>query len=314
MHYRELGKTGLKVSEMSLGTVSLGVPYGIPAPDGFGIPSEAESLRLLEHAAEAGINLFDTAPSYGESEMLLGKAIGADNDCYIATKVSVPKDAYGVALDGVHLKRAVQESLESSLRRLRRDVLDIVQIHNATVESVRKREITGILLRAREKGFIRFVGASVYTEEEAMAVIEDGSFDVLQVAYNIMDKRMSRNVFSAANSVGIGIMARSALFKGMLTAKAQWSPPELSELKDAVEQFLKITGLSWHCLAETALRFCISDPRISTMLLGARTIEELNDGISAVDAGSLSESLISTANKVSIENERLLNPSYWPMP
>jgi aryl-alcohol dehydrogenase-like predicted oxidoreductase len=314
MQYRELGKTGLKVSVMSLGTVSLGVLYGIPVPDGFGIPSEAESLRLLEHAAETGINLFDTAPAYGESERLLGLAVGSDKNCHIATKITIPKDVKGAPLTGNRLRSLIYESLENSLSRIRRDVLDIVQIHNATLDVIGSGEVAGILLDAKQKGIVRFLGASVYTEDEAMAVIKNGAFDTVQVAYNMLDRRMARNVFPAAKSAGVAIMARSALFKGMLTAKAQWAPSELSELKDAVEKFLNITGLSWHCLAETAMRFCISDQRISTMLLGARTIEELNDGISAVEAGSLSASLMSTVNKVIIENENLLNPSCWPIP
>ena len=92
MKYSNLGKTGLKVSQLSLGTVELGLNYGINEPGGFGKPDKEHSIHLLQRAADAGINLFDTAPSYGCSEELLGRAFANRNDCIITTKVNVPSE------------------------------------------------------------------------------------------------------------------------------------------------------------------------------------------------------------------------------
>src|SRR3989339_1448475 len=95
MRYRTLGKTGLKVSLLSFGTVALGVDYGIEIPAGYGRPTEDQALGLLHSAVDQGVNFFDTAPAYGESERLLGKALKKQPNCYVATKVTIPKILMG---------------------------------------------------------------------------------------------------------------------------------------------------------------------------------------------------------------------------
>jgi len=314
MNYRTLGRTGLRVSVIALGTVSLGVDYGIKVPGEFGRPTKSEAIRLLQQAADAGINLFDTAPAYGESELLVGQALGSQPECYVATKVSIPRDTNGIPMHGTQLRQAVQSSLESSLRALRREVLDIVQIHNATVEVIARGEMAQALLDARQHGKLRFLGASVYTEAEASAVIEAGCFDVLQVPYNLLDQRMARRVFPAAQQAGVGILVRSAFLKGALTAKAQWLPPDLAELREAVEQAKDVLAGSWQALPEMALRFCLSAPQMATVLVGVRTLSELRQALKAAEAGPLQAELLSRVPVLALREERLLNPSYWSVP
>lgn len=313
MDYRPLGKTGLQVSAITLGTVSLGVEYGIEAPGEFGRPAEADSIRLLQQAADAGINLFDTAPAYGESERLLGQALGRRDDCIIATKVSIPQDADGRSLHGISLWQALEASLENSMRALQRDVLGIVQIHNATLDVIAQGEMAEGLLGARQEGKVRFLGASVYTEAEALAVIEAGYFDVLQVAYNVLDQRMAWRVFPAAEQAGVGVIVRSALLKGTLTAKAQWLPPELAELRQAAERARDVLAGSWQSLPEMALRFCLSASQAATVLVGVRTFEELRQALSVAEAGQLSEEMLTQTAALALADERLLNPLYWPV-
>ena len=313
MDYRSLGKTGLQVSAIALGTVSLGVDYGIEAPGEFGRPTEAEAIRLLQQAADADINLFDTAPTYGESERLIGKALGSRPECFISTKVSIPRDADGIPIHGAQLRRAVEDSLVNSLRTLRRDVLDIVQIHNVTVDVMDQGEMAQALLDALQRGKVRFLGASVYTEAEALAIVEAGCFDVLQVAYNLLDQRMARRVFPAAERAGVGIMVRSALLKGALTAKARWLPPELAELRQAAERAKDALAGSWQSLPEVALRFCLSSPQVATVLVGVRTVEELRQSLAAEGAGPLPKELLAQTSALALTDKRLLNPSYWPV-
>jgi aryl-alcohol dehydrogenase-like predicted oxidoreductase len=292
--------------------VSLGVEYGIPAPGEYGRPIEEDALSLLRRAAEHGVNLFDTAPGYGESERLLGVFLRSNPGCHVATKVPVPKDASGGVLRGASLRRAVLESLEGSLRALRRDALEVVQIHNATVEVVREGEIADALLAAKREGKVRFLGASVYTEGEAMAVIDAGCFDVIQVAYNLLDQRMAERVFPAAGRSGVGIIVRSALLKGALTAKGEWLPSGLAPLRLAAERAKDALGGTWRSLEEAALRFCLSSPVVSTVLTGARTGEELERSLAAAEAGPLPEELLSLTPGLALDDDRLLNPSRWP--
>ncbi|HXI28127.1 MAG TPA: aldo/keto reductase, partial [Vicinamibacterales bacterium] len=197
MQYRLLGTTGLTVSALSLGTVSLGVDYGIAAPGEFGRPDEADAIALVRAARDCGITLFDTAPAYGDSERIVGTAVGRDPRAIIATKV--PASGSG---------QAAIASIESSLRALRRDALDIVQIHNATRDTIDNRALTDALLDAKRRGLVRAIGASVYGEDAALAVIATGAFGVLQVALNALDQRMRDRVLPAAAAAGVGVVVR----------------------------------------------------------------------------------------------------------
>ena len=313
MQYRKLGRTGLRVSAVALGTVSLGVDYGIEAHRGFGRPSPGESISLIREASDAGINLFDTAPAYGVAEELLGTALEGKDDRFIATKIAVPKNPDGTPMQGRELRRAIDESLEHSLRALRRDVLDIVQIHNATVDLVARGEIAEALSDAQREGKVRFLGASVYTEAEAIAVIRAGCFDVLQVAYNLLDQRMAQRVFPAAERAGMGILARSAFLKGALTSKAQSLPAELAELRRAAERARDTLVGTWEKLPQMALRFCLSANQVTTALVGARTFQELEHALAAMESGLLPEEVLEPARELALEEERLLNPCHWPV-
>ncbi len=307
---RMLGKTGLRVSALSLGTVSLGLDYGLPAPDGFGRPDEQEAARVVSAAIDAGINLFDTAPAYGEAERLLGVVLGGRPDCFIATKISiVSSDGPTAASD---IRTGLQASLDQSRRNLRRSVLDIVQIHNATVPLLTRGEVLEGLLTARREGTIRLLGASVYTEEEALAVIRCGCFDVLQVAYNLLDQKMAKRVFAAASEAGVALILRSALLKGALTEKAQWLPPELTDLRAAVERLKDRTG-TWQQLTRLAYRFCLSVPEASSVLVGARTVGELDEALRAAECGALDPSATHACEQNAL-GEEWLNPSHWNLP
>jgi aryl-alcohol dehydrogenase-like predicted oxidoreductase len=313
MDYRLLGRTGLKVSCISLGTVELGIDYGIQKPEGSTRPAKNEAIHLLQYAADSGINLFDTAPGYGNSEELIGLAISSRSDCYIATKVSIPfsADKHTQATD---LKKLIYSSMENSLQALRRDVLDIVQIHNATTEVMNQGDITEALLNARQCGKVRFLGVSVYGEESAMTAIKLGCFDVIQVAYNLLDQRMARNVFPLGQLSNIGIINRSALLKGVLTERARWLPNELMELRQMSEKIINTYDISWDSLPLLALRFCLSSEFIHTVLLGVSNKHELDTAIHAALEGPLNDEKLSMAMNFAMHDEILLNPSYWSIP
>ncbi len=100
MNYKPLGKTGLHASSLGLGTVALGLTYGIQQPVGNDQPSETEAIRVIQETADAGVNLFDTAPTYGNGESIIGKALANLHECYVATKVSIPKNSEGNILSG----------------------------------------------------------------------------------------------------------------------------------------------------------------------------------------------------------------------
>lgn len=310
--YRVLGRTGLRVSAIGVGTAELGMEYGIAPPEVSRQPRRSEALAVLRHAAQAGINLFDTAPGYGKSEELLGEALHEFPHCYIATKVSV-RNLDGGRLPRSQIRSVVQHSLEKSLLRLRREALDIVQIHNATTELLEEREVLDALLAARQQGRVRFLGASVYTEVEALAAIKTGLLDVLQVPYNILDQTMEEQVFPSAKRAGIGVIVRSALLKGVLTNSAKYFPPELAPLRQAAERARSALSTSWDALPAVALRFCISASQGCVTLIGVRSHEELEQALGAWEAGPLPPELLSLTPSLAANDKQMLNPSKWPV-
>ncbi|MFO1487484.1 MAG: aldo/keto reductase [Verrucomicrobiota bacterium] len=308
MNYRQLGRTGLRVSEIALGTVSLGADYGLPAPGEFGRPEKRDAVRVIHEAVEAGVNLFDTAPAYGEAEALLGEAIAKKSDCFIASKVSLPSKA-----SATPLREQIITSLEKSLRAVKREALDVVQIHNATVEVLRSGEILNILGEARKAGKVRYVGVSIYTEEEALTAIASNAVDMIQIAFSILDQRKADSVLPAAKKGNVGILTRSALLKGVLSAKAQHLPPEMAELKTAADRARQALKVSWDDLPTAAVRFCLDSAGIDSVLIGPRTSAELHQSLSVLKLAPLGRDFLAEARCLGLEDERLANPALWPI-
>jgi aryl-alcohol dehydrogenase-like predicted oxidoreductase len=311
MDYIQLGATDLRLSRLGVGTAAFGLDrYGIPTP-GEGSVDPAESIANIHRAIEGGVNLFDTAPAYGHSEELLGEALAEHKDCLIATKVPIPENVDEISQS--ELTHRVNESLEESLRRLRREVLDVVQIHNATVPVLRQGDMVCCLEHAREAGKLRYIGASVYGEEAALAAIRTGKIQVLQVALSLLDQRMRDKVIPEATAAGVGVLTRSVLLKGTLTKRAQWLPPSLLALSQASERAVKELGTCWEALPSMALRFCLSVDGVHCVLSGVRNSAEVDDCLAACAAGPIPPTLLTKAYGLALSNERLLNPSNWEL-
>lgn len=308
MEYLSLGRTGLRVSRLALGTAAFGLEnYGIQEP---GKPSqlgEDEAVRLVQAAVENGINFFDTARGYGESEAVLGKALDQCASSIIATKVGIPSGGSSAAL-----KEAVLDSIETSLKALRRDVLDVVQVHNATKDILERGEVLEVLEQARDAGKLRFIGASVYGEPAALAAIRSGRIDVLQIALNLLDQRMLAKVLPEAREANVGVVARSAFLKGALTERAKLLPPALRSLAEASNRMREGLGESWESLPGAALRFCLSVPGVHSVLVGLRSLPELAAAMASHDAGPLDSAAMMKTDVLKLNDEQLLDPSYWP--
>lgn len=305
MKYSKLGKTGIPVSRLGLGTVELGLDYGINEPGNFGKPDEEYCIHLLHKAADAGINIFDTAPAYGCSEEILGKAFANRKSCIIATKVNVPPG-------DVDTENFIRSSLTQSRQKLCRNCLDIVQVHNATSDTFLRSDIFAILLKEKDAGNVRFIGASVYEPENALAAIDSGTIDVLQIAYNILDQRMDEKVLEKAESEGIGILSRSAYLKGVLTERAEWLPEHCAPLRESVESIKKKMNLtSWNELSSFALSFALSNSQINSVLVGVRSEAELDFALDAFNKGKLSNNELELAYHCRMDDKFWLNPSNW---
>jgi aryl-alcohol dehydrogenase-like predicted oxidoreductase len=313
MDYSQLGATDLRVSRLGVGTAAFGLDrYGITAP-GEGSVDPAEGIANIHRAVEGGVNFFDTAPAYGRSEELLGEALADHKDCLVATKVPIPENISD-NIDEIsqsELTRRVNESLEKSLRRLRREVLDVVQIHNATVHVLEQGKMVSCLERAREAGKLRYIGASVYGEDAALATIRTGKIQIIQIAMSLLDQRMCDKVIPEARTAGLGVLSRSALLKGALTKRARWLPPGLQALSRASERVVREFGTCWESLPSMALRFCLSVEGVHCVLAGVRNAAEIDDCLAACAEGPIAPVLLTKAYGLALSDDLLLNPSHW---
>ncbi|MBI3942998.1 MAG: aldo/keto reductase [Chloroflexi bacterium] len=314
---RTLGRTGLEVSALSLGTVELGIVYGIQIPGQEGQPSSAQAQKLLQHAIASGINYIDTAPAYGTSESVIGAAIkDVRAQVILATKVGC-LDAQGQPLRGNTLRDTVQTSVEQSLKRLQTDWIDLLQVHNLTEPLLQAGEVAGYMQHMVAQGKVRFIGASVYGPDAALAVVQDNHFDTLQVAYNVIDQRMENQVLPLARERGVGIITRSALLKGALTPKGDYLPSHLDQLKQQSQRFRQLSAqyIPQATAVQAAIAFCLSNPRISTVLVGANNIQELDEDIGAVAfPPHLSPAMVAELRGLRLSDEKLLNPATWGIP
>ena len=312
MEYISLGKTNLRVSRLALGTAAFGLArYGICDAEESGAVCEKNAIRLVHAAIEHGVNFFDTARGYGCSEAMLGNALAGRSSCVVATKVSIPENLS--VLSSAELCNAVMASVDTSLRELKRDVLDVVQIHNVTSDTLNRTDLPAILEIARQQGKLRYIGASVYGAENALAAIRCGNVEVLQVALSLLDQRMMSSVLPEARKKDIGILARSVFLKGVLTERAKSLPATMHLLAMASDQARETLGDTWESLPRTGVRFCLSVPGVHSVLLGLRSDAELPAALAAEEAGPLPEPVMRKTESIGLTDEKMLDPSHWPL-
>jgi 1-deoxyxylulose-5-phosphate synthase len=314
--YRRLGRTNLNVSALALGTVELGLDYGIAVPGEFGRPAEAEAIRLVHTALDRGMNLIDTARAYGESEAVLGRALrGRRAEVVLATKVRTQRDD-GTTPAGPELRQHMLDSLEISLRLLQTDYIDIWQVHNVDAALLAQRELLAeIFMAARCSGKARAIGGSTYGVEMPMAAIESDLFDMLQVTYSVLDQRLSDQLLPTAAERDIGIVVRSILLKGALTARGDYLPDHLAELRERSRQFRELVTYSDLGISpvQVAVAFGLAHPQIHSVLVGVRTEQELREALGAA-ALKLPADLLAQLAVLRLDDADLLNPSTWGLP
>lgn len=317
MEHRLLGRARLPVSALSLGTVALGMAYGIHAgadkTAGEPPPTEAAAVALLQRALAAGINFIDTAPAYGRSEALIGRALHAQrNEIFIATKVQC-LDSSGNPYTGQALEKQIRESLHTSLQTLHTDHVDLLMVHSAPEKLLERDEIFRVMETVKAQGLTRLTGASTYGVTAPRLAIE-GGLDAVQVAYNVLDRRVEGEILPLAQQHGTGLVVRSVYLKGALTERGDGLPDHLDELRRLSRQFRAIAADHHLEPAEVALRFVLSNDAITTALIGIRSEAELQVALQAAAKGKLSPEVLADLESLRTENLLLVDPSRWGIP
>ena len=327
MQYRELGRTGWKVSTVSFGAWAIGGAWGTVADD--------ESTAALHRAIERGVNLFDTADVYGDgrSERLLGALRREYGDAiHIFTKAGRRLDPH--VAEGYN-RENLTAFVERSLTNLDVDAIDLVQLHCPPTEVFYMPEVFGILDDLAAAGKIRYYGVSVEKVEEALKAIEYPNVQTVQIIFNMFRHRPAELFFEQAKLRRVGILARVPLASGMLTGKltAQstfagddhrkfnrhgeefdrgetFSGVDYETGLAAVEELKHICpeGMS---LVQFALRWILMFDAVTCAIPGAKRPSQVDDNITAADMPPLSEETMEQVKAVYDRYIRDQVHQYW---
>lgn len=311
MIQRSLGNTGLSVSEIAFGGVEIGIPYGIGVKDRSDMLSHAEAVKLLHAALEGGVNFFDTARLYGESEWIMGKAFHDRREkVVIATKCRHFRDGSGRIPPYAELKKIVESSLEESLEALQTDHVDVFMLHQADEAILENKEVSRVFSNLKRSGRIRATGASTYTTAETRLAIESGAWDVIQLPFNLMDQRQ-QEVFSLAAEKGVGLVIRSVLLKGLLSSKGRDLHPALKKVEEHVKKYNELIDASMRDLPTLATKFALSFKEVSSVLVGIDRIEYLQNSLQSADGMYLDDKKLAQAKGLCYPDPVFLDLPKW---
>ncbi|CAN5633593.1 aldo/keto reductase [soil metagenome] len=276
MEKRKFGKTDMEVSVLGFGGAEIG----------FNPQQTQEDVnQLLNSALDAGLNLIDTAAGYLKSEQMIGKAVGnRRKEFYLITKCG--------ALDGFTRSdwsvKGILETIETSLRDLKTDYLDIAQLHSCDSEILRRGEVIEALQRAQEKGYTRFIGYSG-DNEDAKTAIEMDVFDSLQTSVSIADQTPIDTNIKLAAEKNIGVIAKRPIANAVWRHDSKPSESYHHEYWDRIQK-LKFDFLtkSLEEATATALRFTLSIPGVSVAIVGTTKPQRWQENAQFVAEGNLS--------------------------
>jgi aryl-alcohol dehydrogenase-like predicted oxidoreductase len=303
MQYRPLGKTGVEVSEIGFGAWGIGGAMWQGSDD-------AASLAAVRRAVELGVNFFDTALAYGDghSERLLSQVLGGHRESVrVATKVP-PKNYHWPAVKGSDYREVfppqhIIECTEQSLRNLRKERIDLQQLHVWNDEWAGVDEIWSAVERLKQEGKILAFGISVNDHEPSngMLAVRTGRVDSIQVIYNIFDQSPETELLPLCRTMGIGVLARVPFDEGGLTGKItpdttfpadDWRNDYFQgerkrQVFERTEKLRALLDDTVRSLPELALRFCLSHSAVSTVIPGMRTIDHVESNVPAGDGQGL---------------------------
>lgn len=296
MKKRPLGRTGLVVSEMGLGTWGLsGEAYGAVPPE--------QAEQVVRRALEIGFSLFDTADSYGAGKMeaLLGRVVGSlpeqrRDDVIIVTKIGTDRstDPPHKRFDAEYIRAAAGRSL----KRLKRKAIDVLLLHNPSVETVKTKETAFTMESLVKEGLIKKWGVAAGDDIVARTAMDQGAM-VIELAYNLVHSIDLHRVAGDAMVTGAGILAHSPLAHGMLSGtwtkerefaegdhrQDRWTRLELERRLDQLEALRFLISGDVTTLRGAAVRFVLANPIVSSAILGPRTVEQLEQLVRETGAG-----------------------------
>lgn len=300
---------GVSISALSLGTVQLGVNYGINNAEGK--PDQAHAFKVLDAALENGINALDTAAAYGDSERVIGewlKTVAQEKHPFITTKL---KQLNHSSLDA--LRKSVNEQLEHSMQSLGLSCIPCLMLHSFEEYDCDRENMRLVFDELKKAGKIRFSGISAYTHHDYRVIAESG-FDAVQIPCNIFDWRQIDNGgIEALRQSGMMIFVRSVYLQGLVFQKPEQLDPRMDFAKDTLVKFRALCEKYSLAPAELALSFALSLPGVTSLVLGSEKPEQVeqNAALLSHTASFTSEQMDEIHTMFKDTSARLLNPATW---
>jgi aryl-alcohol dehydrogenase-like predicted oxidoreductase len=294
MKYRTLGRTGLRVSVIGVGTWQFGGEWGKTF-------TQEEASAILRRAQDLGINLLDTAECYGDhlSESLIGHAIAANREQWIvATKFGHKFHGWMNRTDERDVPH-VRQQLEASLRALRTDYIDIYQYHSVRDSEFFNEALWEFLQRAKRDGKVRHIGNSISGKIDPVPqsqAADRAGVEVLQLVYNRLETKPEETAFPIARRLNLGVLARVPLASGLLSGKykpgASFKPGDFRQQEDRakMDEMIRQAQEIQHKevppgvdMAQWALAWCLRNPAVTAVIPGCKSAAQVESNAKAAD-------------------------------
>jgi aryl-alcohol dehydrogenase-like predicted oxidoreductase len=286
------------ISRMTLGTVQLGLHYGIANKEGK--PDQDKAFRIMDSALASGITCFDTAADYGDSEKVIGKYLessGKRSSLSVVTKFklgSLPESA---------VEKAMMKSVENSLANLKTDYLDVLLLHDANEFSAYGKIITGIMRKLLAEGTVKMAGASCYSFGEIEPMLSDGTYQAFQIPVNLLDMRITRSY--AEKLADKLVFARSVFLQGLFFMEPSTLKGNLKEIDTFVEKIHDLAEELNITVSQLAVQYVNSLSYVNSLVIGTDNPVQVSENAAIFDLKPLDKE---TTDKI---EGRLMGAPDW---
>ncbi|MFZ7133084.1 MAG: aldo/keto reductase [Eubacteriales bacterium] len=305
MNKTKLGKSQYFVSKVGLGTVQFGLDYGFSKKK-----TQFEVDSILDCASHNGINFIDTAREYGDSERKIGDYISRHNDEFIiATKLKKMSES---EVNGTILKDKILASIDESLKELRLQNLNVLQLHQTDDYLVNKEILWDTINDLKNEGILGAFGVSVYDTKETLELVENYGdvIDFFQVPYSIFDTRFEK-LQDILVKYSISLVSRSTFLKGIIPCEISELPLELEGLKSYKERLEKKALHLKMSVSELALLYVYCSKNIGSILLGVNSPNELDYNIDVIEKYGCQVLQKEEFLDILVEDGFLIDPRKW---
>jgi aryl-alcohol dehydrogenase-like predicted oxidoreductase len=304
----------MDISKITLGTAQIGIDYGIANIDGK--PNFKTAIKLLEFAWDNGINTFDTAPSYGNSEEIIGSFISSKSkkdvrNIVISSKLSKIELKEKISFENLY--NHIIKEIFQSINNLKIKSIPIYLLHHAPDIHLKNGIVIECLNQIKEEGLIKKLGISVYDIKQVEVLLTYKEIDVIQVPFNLFDHRLIKTgLLKKLEKKKIIIFARSVYLQGLFFKSLNELPQDLRIAKKSLKKLIDITNNYQLDIAELAALFVRDTPEISSMVIGAESIAQVKKNVEILNKNPLNKEI----REVILEDfaevpKKIIDPRLW---